>query len=104
MQTRVMHPDGGDRMVTSTLADEEERRTMIASETGRGSSKHGRVPRWRRWIPQLVLFLGPAPLLFFFAGITNMDWQSPLSMNLAFAVALAAMMTVLSYSFLAWHP
>jgi hypothetical protein len=37
MQTRVMHPDGGDRMVTSTLADEEAQRTMIASETGRGS-------------------------------------------------------------------
>jgi hypothetical protein len=47
-----------------------------------------------------VLFFDFALLLYFFAGITNVDWQSPLSMNLAFATALAGMVTVLAYGFL----
>ena len=58
--------------------------------------------RWQRWIPKFVLSFDFALLLYFFAGITNVDWQSPLSMNLAFATALAAMVTVLAYGFLAF--
>ena len=41
-------------------------------------------------------------LLYFFAGITDVDWASPLSANLAFAVLLAAMVTTLCYGFLAF--
>jgi len=40
--------------------------------------------------------------LYFFAGITNVDWQSPLSMALPFAIVLAGMVTLLSYGFLAF--
>jgi len=50
----------------------------------------------------LVLFFDFCLLLYFFAGVTNVDWQSPLSMNLAFAIALAAMVTLLAYGFLAF--
>jgi len=102
MQSRVRHPDGGERTVTATLADEEEQRQQISRQTGMGSRKHRRLPRWQRWIPKFVLFFDFALLLYFFAGITNVDWQSPLSMNLAFAIALAAMVTVLAYGFLAF--
>jgi hypothetical protein len=102
MQTRVRHPDGGERTVTQTLADEEEQRGQITRETAMGSRKHRRLPRWQRWIPKLVLFFDFCLLLYFFAGITNVDWQSPVSMNLAFATALAAMVTVLAYGFLAF--
>lgn len=102
LQSRVRHPDGGERTVAQTLADEEEQRQQISGQTDMGSRKHRRLPRWQRWIPKFVLFFDFALLLYFFAGITNVDWQSPLSMNLGFAAALAAMVTVLAYGFLAF--
>jgi hypothetical protein len=102
MQTRVRHPDGGERTVADTQADENEQRQQINRETALGSLKHRRLPRWQRWIPKFVLFFDFILLLYFFAGITNVDWQSPLSVNLAFATALAAMVTVLSYGFLSF--
>lgn len=102
LQTRVRHPDGGERTAALTLADEEEQRDQIIRETAMGSHKHRRLPRWQRWIPKFVLFFDFALLLYFFAGVTNVDWQSPLSMDLAFAAALAAMVTVLAYGFLAF--
>jgi hypothetical protein len=49
-----------------------------------------------------VLFFDFILLLYFFAGITDVDWQSPLSVNLAFATVLAAMVTVLTYGFLSF--
>jgi hypothetical protein len=101
MQARVRHPDGGERTVAATLADEEEQRKQIGRQTGLGSRKHRRLARWQRWIPKFVLCFDFALLLYFFAGITNVYWPSPLSMNLAFATALAAMVTVLAYGFLA---
>ena len=102
LQTRVKHPDGGKRTVKQTLADEEEQRGQITRETAMGSRKHRRLPRWQRWIPKLVLFFDFCLLVYFFAGVTNVDWQSPLSMNLVFAIALAAMVTLLAYGFLAF--
>lgn len=101
MQTRVKHPDGGERTVAETLVDEEEQRQRINHETAMGSVKHRRLPRWQHSIPKFVLFFDLTLLLYFFAGITNVNWQSPLSMNLVFATALAAMVTVLAYGFLA---
>jgi hypothetical protein len=101
MRTRVKHPDGGERTVAETQADEDEQRLQITRETAIGSRKHRRLPRWQGWIPRLVLTFDFALLLYFFAGVTNVDWQDPLSMNLAFATALAAMVTVLTYGFLA---
>jgi hypothetical protein len=102
MQRRVRHPDGGERTVTQTQADEDEQRQQITGEMARGSRKHRRLPRWQHQIPKIVLFFDFALLLYFFAGITNVDWQSPVSMVLAFAIALAAMVTVLAYGFLAF--
>jgi hypothetical protein len=102
MQTRVRHPDGGERTVAETRADENEQRQQISQERAMGSRKHRRLPRWQRWIPKFVLSFDFALLLYFFAGITNVDWQSPLSMSLTFATALAAMVTVLTYGFLAF--
>jgi len=102
MQMRVKHPDGGERSVAETLVDEEDQRQLINHETAMGSLKHRRLPRWQQWIPKYVLFFDFALLLYFFAGITNVNWQSPLSVNLAFATILAAMVTVLAYGFLAF--
>ena len=102
MLTRVKHPDGGERTVTETQADEEEQRQQINRETEMGSRKHRRLPRWQGWIPKLVLAFDFALLLYFFAGITNVDWQSPVSMSLAFAITLAGMVTVLAYGYLSF--
>lgn len=101
MQARIRHPDGGDRTVAATLTDEEEQRQEIRWQAEMGSRKHRRLARWQRWIPKFVLCFDFALLLYFFAGITNVYWPSPLSMSLAFATALAAMVTVLAYGFLA---
>jgi hypothetical protein len=45
---------------------------------------------------------GQSDLAAPFAGITDVDWSSPVSVSLAFAVLLAAMVTTLSYGFLAF--
>jgi len=102
MQSRVKHPDGGERTVADTQADEEAQREKITREKDMGSHRHDRLPRWQRWIPGLVLLFNFVLLLYFFAGISNVDWRSPLSMDLAFAGALAAMVAVLSYGLLAF--
>jgi hypothetical protein len=102
MQMRVKHPDGGERTVAETQADEEQQRRQINRETAMGSLKHRRLPRWQHWIPKFVLFFDFVLLLYFFAGITNVNWQSPVSMNTGFATALSGMVTVLAYGFLAF--
>jgi hypothetical protein len=102
MHTRVRHPDGGERTVAETQADEVEQREQISRETAMGSRKHRRLPTWQGWIPKFVLAFDFALLLYFFAGITNVDWQSAVSMSLAFAITLAAMVTVLAYGFLSF--
>jgi hypothetical protein len=102
LKTRVAHPDGGERAVEEILADEAEQRGQIEDETSRGSRKHQRLARWMRAIPKAVLVFDFCLLLYFFAGITDVNWASPLSVNLAFAAALDAMVTVLSYGFLAF--
>jgi hypothetical protein len=102
MLTRVKHPDGGERTVAETRADEEEQRQLVTRETAMSSRKHRRLPRWQGWIPRFVLLFDFALLLYFFAGITNVNWQSALSVSLAFAVTLAGMVTLLSYGFLSF--
>jgi hypothetical protein len=102
MLIRVKHPDGGERTVTETRADEDEQRQQVSREAAMGSRKHCRLPRWQGWIPKFVLFFDFALLLYFFAGITNVDWQSALSVNLAFAITLAGMVTLLAYGFLSF--
>ncbi|MGH3195622.1 MAG: hypothetical protein ACRDNT_06740 [Streptosporangiaceae bacterium] len=82
--------------------DEIAQRAQIEAETQRGSRKHHRLPGWLRRVPKLVLLFDFFLLLYFFAGITDVNWSSPLSAVLAFAVLLAAMVTVLSYGFLSF--
>ena len=101
MQSMVRHPDGGERTVAETLADEEQQRNLINRDTSLGSRKHRRAPQWARWIPKFAVLFDFALLLYFFARTTNVDWQGLLSMDLAFAVVLAAMVTMQTYVFLA---
>ncbi len=99
---RVRHPDGGQRPVSETQQDEAAARRQIEDETARGSRKHHRLPWWIGRIPILVLLVDFSLLLYFFAGVTDVNWGAPLSADLVFAVLLAAMVTVLSYGFLAF--
>ena len=99
---RVRHPNGGDCSVEEILAEERAWRSEIARDIAVGSKKHHRLPRWLRSVPKWVLGFDFGLLLYFFAGITNVDWDNPLSLALAFAVALAAMVTLLSYGFLSF--
>jgi hypothetical protein len=99
---RVRHPDGGLRPADEVARDEQAQRTQIDDDRARGSRKHHRLPRWIGRIPRLVLIVDLCLLLYFFSGITDVDWASPLSADLAFAVLLAVMVTVLSYGFLAF--
>jgi hypothetical protein len=102
LQKPVRHPDGGDRTVAETQADMDELRQQVSHETAMQSRKHHRLPRWMRSIPKFVLFFDFALLLYFFGGVTDVNWQAPLSIDLAFAAAVAGMMTVLAYGFLAF--
>lgn len=99
---RVRHPDGGRRPADEVEHDERAQRAEIENDRARGSRKHHRLPRWIGGIPRLVLIVDLCLLLYFFSGITDVDWASPLSADLLFAVLLAVMVTVLSYGFLAF--
>jgi hypothetical protein len=102
LRRRVAHPDGGERPVAEVLNDEAGQRAEIENDRALGSRKHNRLARWIRQIPKCVLAFDFGLLLYFFAGITNVNWASPLSLALAFAGLLAAMVTVLSFGFLAF--
>jgi hypothetical protein len=99
---RVRHPDGGLRSVDEVAQDEDRQRAHIEDDRANGSRKHQRLPRWLGRIPQLVLVIDFCLLLYFFSGITDVDWASPLSADLVFAVLLAVMVTVLAYGFLSF--
>jgi hypothetical protein len=96
----VAHPDGGREVVSRMLDDQTHQRAQIAADIAEGSRKHQRLPRWMRKMPMLVLLVDFSLLLYFMAGITNVNWVKPASVSLAFAVSLAAMMALLSYGFL----
>ena len=102
MKERVRHPDGGDCSVEEIMQYEQLQRAEIDEDRASGSDRHGRLPRWQRRIPMFVLAFNFCLLLYFFAGVTRVSWMSPLSVALAFAAVLAAMVTVLSYGFLAF--
>lgn len=102
MKDRVRHPDGGESSVGDIIADEKAQRAQIQEEMASGSRKHQRMPRWIHRIPWYVLCFDFMLLLYFFGGITNVNWASPLSIALGFAIVLAAMVTVLCYGFLAF--
>jgi hypothetical protein len=102
MKDLVRHPDGGHCTVAEAQQEAAAERGRIEEDVRRGSRKHHRLPRWQRHIPQLVLLLDFSLLLYFFSDVTDVDWESPLSANLGFAIILAAMVTVLSYGFLSF--
>ena len=95
----VSHPDGGVRTAAQTQADQEEQRREIAAEDEQGSRKHRRLPRPLRLVPKLVGFFDAGLLLYFFAGVTNVDWTRPASAGLLFALMLAAAVTGISFGF-----
>ena len=98
----VRHPDGGQETVADMRRCQAAQRAQIEDEAARGSRKHRRLPRWIGHVPKLVLVVDFCLLLYFFAGITDVNWASPVSADLAFAVLLAAMVTLLCYGFLSF--
>jgi hypothetical protein len=95
----VAHPDGGVRTVAQTADDQDKQREQIEADIDRGSFRHRRLPTPLRRVPLLVFFADALLLLYFFSGVTNVNWSSPLSAALVFAVLLAAMITGISFAF-----
>lgn len=102
MGVRVRHPDGGDRSVEEILQDEATQRAQIEAERRNGSLKHHLLPPWIHNIPKLVMIFDFGLLLYFFAGVTDVNWVSPLSPALVFAVLLAATVTIPAYGLLSY--
>jgi uncharacterized coiled-coil protein SlyX len=98
----VRHVDGGKRTVEEAKRDREALQAIVTAHRDRGSRMHDRPPRWFRRLPRIVLVLDFFLLLYFFSGITDVDWSAPLSEPLAFAAGLAAMITAASYGGLAF--
>lgn len=96
-QEQVAHPHGGHRTLQQTQADRNALAARVDAERRQRSRKHERLPRWFRHLPRMVLVFDFLLLLYFLSGITDVDWSSPESPELAFAVALAAMITLVSY-------
>lgn len=95
----VMHPDGGVQSAAMTAADQDAQRAQITSDIDRGSRRHRRLPAVLRHIPLVVFMADALLLLYFFAGVTDVDWSRPLSAALAFAALLAMMVTGISFAF-----
>lgn len=95
----VRHPDGGVRTVAATLDDQDALRAQISADIQAGSRRHRRLPAILRRVPLVVFVADALLLLYFFSGVTNVDWSSPLSAALAFAAMLAAMVTCISFAF-----
>ncbi len=93
----VPHPGGGHRTVEQTKADRDALAARVDAERAQKSRKHNRLPRWFRHLPRVVLLFDFLLLLYFLSGITDVNWADPQSPQLAFAVALAAMITLVSY-------
>ncbi len=93
----VAHPHGGHRTVEQTQADRNALAARVNAEREQNSRKHKRLPRWFRQLPRAVLAFDFLLLLYFLSGITDVNWGNPESPQLAFAVALAAMITLVSY-------
>ena len=102
MKDMVHHPDGGRCTVEEAQREAVAERRRIEEDVRHGSRKHNRVARWQRHLPQFVLLFDFCLLLYFFAGITDVNWVDPMTANLGFAVVLAAMVTLLSYGFLSF--
>lgn len=96
-QEHVAHPYGGHRTVEQTQADRNALATRMKDERDRNSRKHERLPRWFRQLPRVVLAFDFLLLVYFLSGITDVNWGDPESPQLAFALALAAMITLVSY-------
>ena len=96
------HFDGGQQAMADLRRYQAAQQAQTEDEMARGPRKHHRLPRWIGHVPKLVLLIDFGLLLYFFSGITDVGWASPLSANLAFAVLLAAMVTTLSCGFFAY--
>ena len=97
----VRHPSGGYSTVAEIQEEQAALRAKIAAETDQGSRKHDRLPGWLRRIPAFVAICDFAVLLYFFGGVTNVDWSQPVSVSLALALVIAALVTGAGYSFFA---
>jgi hypothetical protein len=95
----VRHPDGGVRTVAGTAADQDRQRAQIATDIEAGSRRHRRLSPALRRMPRLILVADGLLLLYFFSGVTNVDWSSPFSAALVFALILAVMVTAISFAF-----
>jgi protein-S-isoprenylcysteine O-methyltransferase Ste14 len=95
----VRHPDGGVRTTAQTVADQDKQRAEIAADIADGSRRHRKLPRSLRRMPRIILVADGLLLLYFFSGVTNVDWSSPLSAALVFALMLAVMVTGISFAF-----
>ena len=95
----VSHPDGGVRTVSATASDQDRLRAQIAADLGDGSRRHQRLPAVLRQAPALVFTADALLLLYFFSGITNVDWARPFSAAGLFALLLASMVTGISFAF-----
>ncbi|MGO8893059.1 MAG: hypothetical protein ACLP8X_03390 [Streptosporangiaceae bacterium] len=93
----VPHPYGGHHTVEQTQADRNALAAQVNAERAQNSRKHERLPSWFRHLPRVVLVFDFLLLLYFLSGITDVNWGAPESPQLAFAVALAAMITLVSY-------
>jgi hypothetical protein len=98
--SQVRHPDGGRRPVAEVRADARSQGAEIERDKVRGSRKHLRLPEWLASIPKVVLIVDFCLLAYFFAGVTDVDWASPVSVSLAFALLLALLITVPCYGVL----
>ena len=95
----VPHPDGGVRTVAQTAGDQDKQRALIEADIDRGSFRHRRLPAALRRVPAMVFGADGLLLLYFFSGVTNVNWSSPFSAALVFALLLAAMVTGISFAF-----
>lgn len=95
---RVKSPQGGQMTVEAALNEIEELDTKIGKEIRAGHLEHHRMPKFLRNVPVIVALCDAAILLWFMAGVLNVNWAAPFTLNTLLAITLALFGTGISYA------
>jgi len=98
----VRHPTGGRQTVSAVQDEHDELHATIKKDTEAGSRRHRRLGRSLRRIPPVAFTADFLISLWFFGGVTDVDFSDPLSTsaNLAFALVVAGTVTVIAFAYL----
>lgn len=97
---RVRDPRGGSLTVEALQREHDELHQAVVAATSGGTAVHRRLPRLLRRIPAVIVVADLVVLLFFTAGVFNVDPAAPVSLAGCMAALFALIGTGVAYGWL----